>query len=87
MHTKLCSHYRGSAVPNFISVFAFDSFRGYALGLSAVEGMTLRQYFETEAPTIELLHLVWSQLRALHDCGVAHVDIQAENALIQQVDA
>jgi len=74
---------QGSVVPDFISVFAFDSFRGYALGLSAVDGMTLRQYFETEAPTIELFRLVWSQLRALHDCGVAHMDVRAENILIK----
>jgi hypothetical protein len=75
---------QGLAVPYFISVFAFDNFLGYALGLSAVDGMTLRQYFETEAPTIELFHSVWSQLRTLHDCGVAHMDIRAENILIQR---
>jgi hypothetical protein len=74
---------QGTAVPGFISVFTFDSFRGYALGLCAVDGVTLQQYFETEAPTIELFRSVWSQLRAVHDCGVAHMDVRAENILIK----
>jgi len=74
---------QGSAVPQFISVFTVDGCSGYALGLRAVEGVTLRQYFENEAPTIELFHSAWSQLCAVHDCGVAHMDVRAENILIK----
>ena len=72
-----------SAVPQCIGVFTVDDFSGYALGLSAVDGATLRQYFETEAANIELFRSVWSQLRAVHDCGIAHMDVRAENIIIK----
>jgi len=74
---------QGSAVPQFISVFTVDGCSGYALGLCAVDGVTLKQYFENEAPTIELFRLAWSQLCTVHDCGVAHMDVRAENILIK----
>ena len=74
---------QGSAIPQFISVFIVDGFRGYALGIRAIDGVTLRRYFETEAPTIELFRSAWSQLCALHDCGVAHMDVRAENMLVK----
>jgi len=74
---------QGSAVPECIGVFTVDDFNGYALGLSVVDGAILRQHFETKAPSIELFRSVWSQLRAVHDCGVAHMDVRAENILIK----
>jgi tRNA A-37 threonylcarbamoyl transferase component Bud32 len=74
---------QGSAIPQCIGVFTVGGFRGYALGLCAVDGVTLRQHFGTEVPSIELFRLVWSQLRAMHDCGVAHMDVRAENILIK----
>ena len=75
---------QGSAIPQLIGVFIIDGFKGYALGIRAVDGVTLRRYFETKAPTIELFHLAWSQLCALHNCGVAHMDVRAENMLIKR---
>jgi hypothetical protein len=74
---------QGSAVPQCIGVFAVDGFMGYALGLCAVDGVTLRQHFATEAPSIELFRSVWSQLCAIHNYGVAHMDVRAENILIK----
>jgi len=41
---------QGCVVPRFISVFFVDGHRGQAIGLSAVEGITLRQHFKEEAP-------------------------------------
>ena len=63
---------QGSIVPRFLGVFIINGFKGYALGLSAVDGVTLRQHFATEGPSIELFRSVWSQLRILHNLGVAH---------------
>ena len=74
---------QGSAVPQFVGVFTIDGFRGYALGLCAVDGVTLRQYLEIEVANIQLFRSVWSQLRAVHDCGVAHMDVRAENIIIK----
>jgi len=74
---------QGSAVPQCIGVFTVDGFKGYALGLCVVDGVTLQQHFETEAPSIELFCSVWSQICAVHDCGVAHMDVRAENILIK----
>ena len=74
---------QGSTVPQFIGVFTVDSFSGYVLGLCAVDGVTLREHFETEAASIELFRLVWSQLCAVHDCGVAQMDVRVENIIIK----
>jgi serine/threonine protein kinase len=74
---------QGGAVPRFISVFFVGLYRGRAIGLSAVEGITLRQHFKEEAPSIEFFRSVLDQLQAVHDCGVAHMDIRAENIIIK----
>jgi len=74
---------QGSTVPQFIGVFTVDGFSGYALGLCAVDGVTLQEHFETEAASIELFRSAWSQLCVVHDCGVAHRDVRAENILIK----
>ena len=80
---KALQQVQGSAVPEFIGVFAIEGFKGYALGLCPVDGVTLRQYFETNAPTMELFRSVLSQLDTVHDCGVAHRDVRVENILIR----
>jgi serine/threonine protein kinase len=74
---------QGSTVPRCLGVFVIDGFGGYALGLCAVDGVTLRQRFATEGPSIELFRSVWSQLCTLHNLCVAHMDIRLENILIK----
>ena len=74
---------QGCVVPRFISVFSVDGHRGRAIGLSAVEGITLRQHFKEEAPSIEFFRSVLDQLQAVHNCGVAHMDIRDENIIIK----
>jgi len=74
---------QGCAVPWFISVFLVGGYRGRVIGLSAVEGITLRQHFKDEAPSVEFFHSVLDQLQAIHNCGVAHMDIRAENVIIK----
>ena len=68
---------QGSAVPKCLGDFTIDRYK-YALGLSAVDGVTLRQHLETEQPSME-----WSQLCAVYDCGIAHQDVRAENILMK----
>ena len=74
---------QGCVVPRFISVFSVGGYRGRAIGISAVEGITLRQHFKEEAPSIEFFRSVLDQLQAVHNCGVAHKDIRAENIIIK----
>ncbi|KAN0067019.1 hypothetical protein V8E54_014943 [Elaphomyces granulatus] len=74
---------QGCVVPRFISVFSVHGHRGRAIGLSVVEGITLRQHFKEEAPSIEFFRSVLDQLQAVHNCGVAHMDIRAENIIIK----
>ena len=74
---------QGCVVPRFISVFSVEGHRGRAIALSVVEGITLRQHFKEEAPSIELFRSVLDQLQAIHNCGVAHMDIRAENIIIK----
>ena len=78
---KALQQVQGSAVPGFIGVFAIEGFKGYALGLSAVDGVTLREYFETNVPTMELFRSVLSQLDTVYDCGVAHRHMRAVVAI------
>ena len=81
---KALQRIQGLVVPEFIGVFVIEGFKGYALGLSAVDGVTLSEYFETNAPTMELFRSVLSQIRAIHNCGVAHLDVREENILIKR---
>ena len=74
---------QGCVVPRFLSVFSVEGHRGRAIGLSAVEGINLRQHFKEEAPSIELFRSVLDQLQAVHNCGVAHMDIRDENIIIK----
>jgi len=74
---------QGCVVPRFISVFSVGGYRGRAIGISAVEGITLRQHFKEEAPSIEFFRSVLDQLQAVHNCGVAHKDIRDENIIIK----
>ncbi|KAN0066722.1 hypothetical protein V8E54_015192 [Elaphomyces granulatus] len=74
---------QGCVVPRFISVFFVEGHRGQAIGLSPVEGITLRQHFKEEAPSIEFFRSVLDQLQAVHNCGVAHMDIRDENIIIK----
>ena len=74
---------QGCVVPRFISVFSVEGHRGRAIGLSVVEGITLRQHFKEEAPSIEFFRSVLDQLQAVHNCGVAHMDIRDENIIIK----
>ena len=81
---KALQRIQGLVVPEFIDVFVIEGFKGYALGLSAVDGVTLNEYFETNAPTMGLFRSVLSQIRAVHDCGVAQLDVREENILIKR---
>jgi len=75
---------QGSAVPEFIGVFIIDGISGYALGIRVVEGVTLREFLEAQPPSIELFRSVWSQICAVHERGVAHMDVRDENILINR---
>ena len=81
---KALQRIQGLVVPELIGVFVIEGFEGYALGLSAVDGVTLSEYFETNAPTLELFRSVLFQIRAVHNCGVAHLDVREENILIKR---
>ena len=81
---KALQRIQGLVVPEFIGVFAIEGFKEYALGLSVVDGVTLRGYFETNVPTMELFRSVLFQIRAIHNCGVAHMDVREENILIKR---
>ncbi|KAN0074811.1 hypothetical protein V8E54_007422 [Elaphomyces granulatus] len=74
---------QGCVVPRFISVFSVEGHRGRAIALSVVEGINLRQHFKEEAPSIELFRSVLDQLQAVHNCGVAHMDVRDENIIIK----
>jgi len=75
---------QGSVIPEFIGVFNHNCFDGLAIAYDAVDGITVEGFFKMEKPDIPFFFSVWDQICLIHDHGVAHRDVRAENILIKK---
>lgn len=91
MVSELCAYealkpLQGSVIPEFIGIFNLDCFDGLAIAYDAVDGITMEDFFKTEKPDIPFFFSVWDEIRRIHNHGIAHRDIRAENVLVGKDD-
>jgi serine/threonine protein kinase len=77
---------QGSAIPEFIGIFNLDCFDGLAIAYDAVDGITAEEFFKVKKPDIPFYLSVWDEIRRIHNYGIAHRDIRAENVLVGKDD-